>query len=196
MCCLCRRLVDSDAALGPPGFHTTARELQTCTFQSTGVSNTTKIPRKDPRKEGRKNEHCGGAKKKKTRILGLPPFWAPKKHSRKEWCGAVRGRWAKPPFEPPFNPPLLLRPSTKPPSSLHPLSSPFMKGHGQSESKSGKMLVKSEVHGMYQWKPGVKLMSKWPFDMRTHLPLHHREPTRRGQNEGQPRWQKKTRSSK
>ena len=32
----------------PPGFHTTTRELQTCTFQGPGASNTTKIPRKDP----------------------------------------------------------------------------------------------------------------------------------------------------
>ena len=31
---------------GPPGLHTTARELQTCTFQGPGASNTTKIPRK------------------------------------------------------------------------------------------------------------------------------------------------------
>ena len=36
---------EAPAALGPPGLHTTARELQTCTFQ--GPKNTTKIQRKD-----------------------------------------------------------------------------------------------------------------------------------------------------
>ena len=30
---------------GPRGFHTTAQELRTCTFQGCGASNTTKIPR-------------------------------------------------------------------------------------------------------------------------------------------------------
>ena len=49
------------------------RELQTCTFQSPGVSNTTKIPREDPPKGRRMNEICGGRGKKKTRN-----FWVPR----------------------------------------------------------------------------------------------------------------------
>ena len=39
---------------GPPGFHTTARELQTCTFEGPGASNTTKIPREDPQRKSEK----------------------------------------------------------------------------------------------------------------------------------------------
>ena len=55
------------AALGPPGLHTTTRELQTCTFQGPCVSNTTKIPRKDPKeREERKKENCGGKREKKN----------------------------------------------------------------------------------------------------------------------------------
>ena len=49
----------------------TARELQTCTFQGPGASNTTKIPRKDPR-ERRKKENCGGRREKKARNFGPP----------------------------------------------------------------------------------------------------------------------------
>ena len=37
------------AASGPPGLHTTTRELQTRTFERPGASNTTKIPRKRPK---------------------------------------------------------------------------------------------------------------------------------------------------
>ena len=53
------------------GLHTTTRELQTCTFERPGASNTTKIPREDPPREGRKNEIFGGRKKKSAK------FWAP-----------------------------------------------------------------------------------------------------------------------
>ena len=38
------------AASGPPGLHTTTRELQTCTFERPSASNTTKIPREDPQR--------------------------------------------------------------------------------------------------------------------------------------------------
>ena len=62
------------AALGPPGLHTTTRELHTCTFERPGASNTTKIPREDPLERERiKNEISGGREKKKERNLG-PPF--------------------------------------------------------------------------------------------------------------------------
>ena len=36
---------------GPPGLHTTTRELQTRTFERPGASNTTKIPRENPQRE-------------------------------------------------------------------------------------------------------------------------------------------------
>ena len=39
----------------------------------------------------------------------------------------------------------------------------------QSESKRGKELEWSEVQGMCQWNPGIELMSRWRFDMPTHL---------------------------
>ena len=58
----------------PPAFHTTARELQTCAFQGPGASNTTKIPREDPPRERRKNENCGGRKKKSAKFWALPTF--------------------------------------------------------------------------------------------------------------------------
>ena len=54
--------------VGPWGFHTTARELQTCTFEDPGASNTTKIPREDPQRE-KKSENGGGRGNKKRDIL-------------------------------------------------------------------------------------------------------------------------------
>ena len=59
------------------GSHTTARELQTCTFQGPGASNTTKIPRKDPQENERRKKTVAGEGKKKREILGPPPFGAP-----------------------------------------------------------------------------------------------------------------------
>ena len=56
---------------GPPGLHTTARELQTCTFEGPSASNTTKIPREDPQeKEERMNIVAGEGKKEQN--LGGP----------------------------------------------------------------------------------------------------------------------------
>ena len=60
------------AALGPPVLHTTTRELQTCTFQGPGDSNTTKIARKDTPRERRKNENCGGRRGKKSAKFSAP----------------------------------------------------------------------------------------------------------------------------
>ena len=61
--------------LGPPGFHTTARELQTCTFEGTGLQkhhqNSTRRPPERDREKERKWERK--RKKKKREILGLPP---------------------------------------------------------------------------------------------------------------------------
>ena len=56
----------------PRGSHTTTQELQTCTFESPGASNTTQNPREDPQR-GEKNEFCGGTGKKKREILGPTP---------------------------------------------------------------------------------------------------------------------------
>ena len=63
----------------PPGLHTTARELQTCTFQAPAFKNTTKIPREVHQKREERKKIVAGdeKKKKKTRNFGLPPFGAP-----------------------------------------------------------------------------------------------------------------------
>ena len=70
---------------GPPGFHTTTRELQTCTFERPDASNTTKIPREDTQRE---SEFFGGRGKKKREILARrvgahpsgPHPWGPRPH--------------------------------------------------------------------------------------------------------------------
>ena len=54
---------------GPPGLHTTTRQLQTCTFERTGATNTTKIPRKTPR-EGRKERIFPAGEGKNGRNFG------------------------------------------------------------------------------------------------------------------------------
>ena len=56
--------------VGPPGFHTTAREPKCAHFKVPAFKNTTKIPRKDPKRERKKNENCGGRREKKSEILG------------------------------------------------------------------------------------------------------------------------------
>ena len=47
-------------------FHTTARELQKCTFEGPGASNTTKIPREDPEREKKAKMEAGEGKKAHT----------------------------------------------------------------------------------------------------------------------------------
>ena len=44
------------AALGPPGLHTTTRDLQTCTFQGPGLQTPPKFHERTPRKLGREME--------------------------------------------------------------------------------------------------------------------------------------------
>ena len=103
-----RALGLSCEAPNPPGLHTTTRELQTCTFERTGASNTTKIPRKRPTREGEKNKNCGGKGKKKREILGPHrsgphPFGTP-----------------PPPFgPPPFRAPILRSPTLRGPTMTH-----------------------------------------------------------------------------
>ena len=59
---------------GPPGLHTTARELQTRTFERPGASNTTKIPRADTPEREERMKFPVGESKKKREISGPPPF--------------------------------------------------------------------------------------------------------------------------
>ena len=55
---------------GPPGLHTGARGLQTCTFERSRVFKTPpKLHEKTPERE-EKNESCGGRGKKRAK------FWA------------------------------------------------------------------------------------------------------------------------
>ena len=56
---------------GPPGLHTTARELQTCTFQGPGASNTTKIPQKDPKKREERKKIVAGEGKKRAKFRAV-----------------------------------------------------------------------------------------------------------------------------
>ena len=56
--------------VGPPGFHTTARELQTCTFEGPGLQKTPpKFNEKTPR-EGRKERILRRERVKKERNFG------------------------------------------------------------------------------------------------------------------------------
>ena len=56
---------------------TTARELQTCTLQGPGASNTTKIPRKDPQRKTKRAKMEQERGKKSTTFWAPPPFGAP-----------------------------------------------------------------------------------------------------------------------
>ena len=85
---------EAPAALKPPGFHTTTRELQTFTFKGSGASNTTKIPRADTQIDT-KRAKWSREREKKREILGPPPFGAPP-------FGAQ-----------PFGPPTLRRPTLR-----------------------------------------------------------------------------------
>ena len=82
-----------------PGFHTTARELHTCTFQGPNDSNTTKIPRKDQERERRKK--IVAEEGKKARNFG------PSTLLGSTLRGPIFSRfrastlWALPPFEGP-----------------------------------------------------------------------------------------------
>ena len=62
---------------GPPGLHTTTRELQTRTFERPDASNTTRIPRKRPKEREKRTENCGGESEKKEQNFGPPPFGPP-----------------------------------------------------------------------------------------------------------------------
>ena len=61
----------SPAALGPPGLHTTARELQTRTFQ--GPCASTKIQRKDPTEREERKKIVAGEGTKSAKFWALHP---------------------------------------------------------------------------------------------------------------------------
>ena len=62
---------------GPPGLHTTTRELQTRTFERPGASNTTKIPREKPPEREERMTFPVGREQKKREIWGPPPSGPP-----------------------------------------------------------------------------------------------------------------------
>ena len=101
---------ETPAAVGPPVFHTTARELQTCTLKGPGASSTTKIPREDPQRE---------RERKRTKMRSREG-----KNSAKFWASHPSGAppFGAPPFgAPPFGlPPSGSRPSGPPPSNPSP----------------------------------------------------------------------------
>ena len=70
------------SGFGEAGLHTTARELQMCTFEHPGASNTTTIPRTDRKEREERKKIGAGEGKKKARnfeppTFGAPPFGAP-----------------------------------------------------------------------------------------------------------------------
>ena len=95
---------------GPPGLahdKKKNRELQTCTFEGPGASNTTKIPRKRPKEMGKRNKQLWREREKKARNFGPPPFGPPP--------------FGPPPFgPPPFGPP----PFGAPPFGAPPFGAP------------------------------------------------------------------------
>ena len=58
------------------GLHTTARQLQTCTFEGPGASNTTKISREHLSRERQKKRKCELERESNARNFGAPPFGA------------------------------------------------------------------------------------------------------------------------
>ena len=93
---------ETPAASGPPGLHTTTRELQTYTFDGPGASNTTKIPREDPQRGKKRTNFAAGegkncrsdsrivnswsVKKKKSRAVRPEVVEFATRHDRGWWC--------------------------------------------------------------------------------------------------------------
>ena len=101
---------------GRRGSHTTARELQTCTFERPSASNTPKIPREDPQR-GKKRTNFAAGQGKKARNFGPPTLRAPP--------------FGPPPFgPPPFGPPPFGPPPFGPPT----LRAPTFSGLGPHPS--------------------------------------------------------------
>ena len=70
---------------GPPGLHTTARELQTCTFEGPGLQSHHQNSTKGPQRERRKNENSGVSGEKRAK------FWAASGGERGPWEGPNLG---------------------------------------------------------------------------------------------------------
>ena len=104
---------ETPAVFGPPGLHTTALELETCTFEA--LQNTTKIPREATQREGERIKHCDGRGKKKRKILGLPPFGAPpfEPHPSASPLHFLLGGWAHPSVSTFRGPPFWAHPANK-----------------------------------------------------------------------------------
>ena len=60
-------------SLSLTGFHTTARELKTCTFEGAGALNTTKMPREDPQTERKRMKNGGAEREKSAKLWALQP---------------------------------------------------------------------------------------------------------------------------
>ena len=65
--------VSWSADSGPPRLHTTTRELQMCTFERPGASNTTKIPREDTQRGKKRTNFAAGEGNKSAKFWPLPP---------------------------------------------------------------------------------------------------------------------------
>ena len=92
-------------ALPLEGLQTTVRELQTCTFERPGASNT-KIPREDPQR-GKKRTNFAAGQGKKARNFGPSTLRGP------TFSGLGPPPFEPPPFEPPpFEPPPFEPPPT------------------------------------------------------------------------------------
>ena len=64
---------ETRAASGPPGLHTTTRELRTCTFDGPALPNTTKKPREPPPERETKRANMEREREKKKRNFLGPP---------------------------------------------------------------------------------------------------------------------------
>ena len=126
------------------GFHTTTRELQTCTFERPGASNTTKIHKKIPREE-RKERVLWREREKKARNFGPPTLRPP----------TLRGPYPSGPLPfvpphpscpPPVGAPLFLgwapHPSNPPPFEPHP-SNPHPRPTQNTQKKLEQLISKN-----------------------------------------------------
>ena len=71
------RHVEHRRLVGPPGFHTTAREPKRAHFRVPALRNTTKIPREDPQRGKKRTKMGSGRGKKKREISGGPAEGCP-----------------------------------------------------------------------------------------------------------------------
>ena len=122
---------------GRRGF-TTARELQTCTFQGSILQNTTKIPRENPQRDT-ETAKWWREREEKARNFGPPtlrgptlgphPFGAPPFRGPTLWGTTLRGAHPSGPhFFYFWAPPIGAPPLGAPPSGPHPFGAPPFRG--------------------------------------------------------------------